>query len=54
MQQVSKLTTQQEVLLPEYKRKWQLIELSTQAIDVCSSNFSTSKTRSGVNLYLLN
>jgi hypothetical protein len=33
MQQVSKLTTQQEALLPEYKRKWQLIELSTQAID---------------------
>jgi hypothetical protein len=33
MQQVSKLTTQQETLLPEYKRKWQLIELSTQAID---------------------
>lgn len=33
MQQVSKLTVQQESLLPEYKKKWQLAALSTQTID---------------------
>jgi 7,8-dihydro-6-hydroxymethylpterin-pyrophosphokinase len=33
MQQVSKLTPQQEALLPKYKKKWQLTALSTQVID---------------------
>lgn len=33
MQQVSELTVRQEALLPEYKKKWQLAALSTQAID---------------------
>ncbi|MBW4622070.1 MAG: hypothetical protein KME17_22285 [Cyanosarcina radialis HA8281-LM2] len=33
MQQISKLTAQQETLLLEYKKKWQLAALSTQALD---------------------
>lgn len=33
MQQVSKLAVQQEALLPEYKKKWQLAALSTQIIN---------------------
>jgi hypothetical protein len=33
MQQVSELMARQEALLPEYKKKWQLAALSTQAID---------------------